>query len=334
MSASLGPGPGEGFELGFPADEGDVDIRNGESADRFWSRRCDLLLSQHGDMQITCLGGRICAELGREYGPQPVKRNQRGCRLARSLMSPHQRPAGRLVERVGEQRGLGDVAGDRRLTRAQCGLRGDQADPPEQPGRGDPGRLGPIRIGLVVEQPPATQQVERPARGRHRQRRGTVQAGLRLGTEPLGLVDTSTRRPAVSPRAYPPRPPRMTAGPSTRRSLLTRVATLSAERTGGFSVQSTPTIRSIGTDRPRSTTRSSSSRRAFRLPTSMSSSGRPPSETPNLPTRRNATSVTVAAGGTQASHRRACSLIRASPSTFNPAGPIADPSGALGYTSW
>jgi hypothetical protein len=139
-------------------------------------------------VQGLSVGGRVGAELVRQCGPQPLVGGEGRSRLPGPEVGEHRRPVGRLVERVGAQRRLG--------VRQRAALVADrQRGPPGRlPGMHGqalgraPGRLRPVGIRLLGQDRSPPQQVEGALGGGQGERGLAGQPTLRLGDQPLGVV--------------------------------------------------------------------------------------------------------------------------------------------------
>ena len=290
-----GPGRGEPAQLGGAARPGPD--RSGRRRGRCVQGRCRRPF-QSGRSRRAPPGARpglrrrIDAQLVGQRRAQPLEHGQRPGRLASGLVRGHQQAVRRLVEPVGAHRGL------RRL-RGTGGVAGAAAGP--RPWRA--GRRGAARRARPAGRPPSRRPDRRPEPGRRRAaaqarrpgRRGdrsltAGEPGSALGEQQRGLVQVDADGGRVA-EAVPGRTAEHDSGPSAARRRLTRVATSRSGRRGRCPVQSTSTMRSVGTTRPRETASRASSRRALRLPTA-TWSGKPPHVTAKVPASRTVTPST------------------------------------------
>ena len=127
-------------------------------------RRPAVLLAQHVQVQRLRLGCRVGAELGSEPITQLGVRHQCARRLTSASMSAHEGPAGGLVERIRRDRRLGSRPGQLVFTGGQRRLGQQVPRASDQVGQLAPGRLGPLRVRLVVQEGLRSHRVARPGR--------------------------------------------------------------------------------------------------------------------------------------------------------------------------
>ncbi|HEV8166587.1 MAG TPA: hypothetical protein VGR74_19465, partial [Actinomycetota bacterium] len=121
-------------------------------------------------MQLGRLGSWVSAQfLGQPFA-KALEGRQRRARRTSQLLCQHQRPLGRLIERVVDHRSLRQVQASLGLTERQ--RRGPRAlpGPTQQPGTVPPGVIDPSGLGLVGEDLAPLNQLQR-ATGSHRSKR-------------------------------------------------------------------------------------------------------------------------------------------------------------------
>ena len=141
-------------------------------------------------MQRLRLGCRVGAELGSEPITQLGVRHQCARRLTSASMSAHERPAGSLVKRIRRDRRLGSRSGQLMFTGGQRRLGQQVPRASDQVGQLAPGRLGPLRVRLVVQDGLRSNRVARPGRrGEGERALAGDQPAFRLGQPPRGIVE-------------------------------------------------------------------------------------------------------------------------------------------------
>jgi hypothetical protein len=131
---------------------------------------CDRLAAQDRQVQLGRLGSWVGAELLGQPLAEAFEGGQRRARRAGQLLRQHQRPLGRLIKRVVDHRSLRQVQASLRLAKRQRRGPGALPDPAQQPGPIPAGVIDPSSLGLVGEDLPSADQLQR-ATGSHRSKR-------------------------------------------------------------------------------------------------------------------------------------------------------------------
>ena len=138
-------------------------------------------------MQRPGLGRGVDAQLVGKDRAQPLVRRQCARRLAGQRVGAQQDPHRGLVQRVGERGQLGQVHRRRRVAAAQGRLRTDRPRSMAQVVSSGTRRVDPRR-GRLLGQDDALERTGRGVRRGSGQPRLTgLQAGVRLGDQPVGL---------------------------------------------------------------------------------------------------------------------------------------------------